>query len=405
MLGPAPSPEPIRGRSLEPDPAKRRRLAARLARRTADLTTATLAEIDRRHSWFGQMPAEHRSWVTLVARAGIDHFVTWVADEAGEPAEPVELFTAAPRQATRRINLHQTVELVKTTIDVVEHELARLEPGDRDLLGTALVHFSRSVAFAAAEVYARAAEQRGDWDTRLEAFVLDSVVRGEADDDLVSRASALGWSASGGVAVAVGPLPENPPLMLDRLHSRAAEARLGVLASPQTDRLVAVLGGEALTDQTAALGAFAGMAESFGPGPLVVGPVVADLAHAHLSARPAVAGWRAAVMRPDAPRPVAADDLLAERFLLGDETAGPGLIRRAVEPLLGPDVLLATLTAYLDEGSSVEASARRLFVHSNTVRYRLRRIAALTGLEPHLPQDAFTLGLAVRLARLPHESR
>ena len=38
-----------------------------------------------------------------------------------------------------------------------------------------------------------------------------------------------------------------------------------------------------------------------------------------------------------------------------------------------------TLDAYLDCGGAIEACARKLFVHPNTVRYRLRRIADFTG--------------------------
>jgi DNA-binding PucR family transcriptional regulator len=400
MSSAAPSPGPLRGRSLVPEPERRRALAGRLAERTATMTTATLSEMDRQHAWFKAMNPEHRSWITLVARAGIDHFVTWFADEADEPPDPVDLFNAAPRQATRRISLHQTVELLKTTIDVVERDLGRMAPDDRDILQTAITHFSRGVAFAAAEVYARAAEQRGDWDTRLEAFVVDSAIRGEFDESMASRAAALGWTARGGrVAVAVGTLPDDPDLMVDKIHSFAAQAHLGALVSPEERRLVAILGGEAITDDASALAQFAAVAGCFGPGPLVVGPVAPDLPSAHLSAAPASSGFRAAAMAPDLPRPVPAGDLLAERVLTGDGPAGRTLVERAIRPLAGAD-LVTTLAAYLAEGSSVEATARHLYVHPNTVRYRLRRIADLTGLDPAQAKDAFTLNVALRLSRL-----
>ena len=40
--------------------------------------------------------------------------------------------------------------------------------------------YAREIAFSAAQVYARTAEARGAWDARLEALVVDSLVRGEA---------------------------------------------------------------------------------------------------------------------------------------------------------------------------------------------------------------------------------
>jgi DNA-binding PucR family transcriptional regulator len=109
-------------------------------------------------------------------------------------------------------------------------------------------------------------------------------------------------------------------------------------------------------------------------------------------------GW------PDAPRPVAADDLLPERALAGDGHARRHLVEEVYVPLRqaggakgGP--LIDTLTAYFEQGQSLEASARALFVHTNTVRYRLRQAAELTGLSATQPREALTLQLALILGR------
>ena len=66
----------------------------------------------------------------------------------------------------------------------------------------------------------------------------------------------------------------------------------------------------------------------------------------------------------------------------------------------GDGVLLDTASAYVESGGSVEGAARTLFVHPNTVRYRLRRIEQLTGLSPTDPRDAYTLRIAITLGRL-----
>ena len=59
------------------------------------------------------------------------------------------------------------------------------------------------------------------------------------------------------------------------------------------------------------------------------------------------------------------------------------LISDVYEPLVGGGhALLDTLMTYLEQGSSLEATARLLFVHPNTVRYRLRRVAELTDYTP-----------------------
>jgi len=176
----------------------------------------------------------------------------------------------------------------------------------------------------------------------------------------------------------------------------ARHARLSVLAGVQGERLVAVLG-----DVDDAGRAAQSLLGQFGPGPVVVGPLVTDLLLATRSAEEAIAGLRASVAWPEAPRPVAADDLLAERALAGDRAAREQLVETVYRPLTADDgVLLDTVAAFLERTPGLEASARALFVHANTVRYRLRRVADVTGLTPTDPRGAATLRVALTLGRL-----
>ena len=87
-----------------------------------------------------------------------------------------------------------------------------------------------------------------------------------------------------------------------------------------------------------------------------------------------------------------ARELLPERALLGDASAIAALETEVMRPLAdaGP-ALTETLDAYLDSGGAIEACARKLFVHPNTVRYRLKRIADFTGRDPTTPRDAYVL--------------
>jgi DNA-binding PucR family transcriptional regulator len=143
------------------------------------------------------------------------------------------------------------------------------------------------------------------------------------------------------------------------------------------------------------------LTELFGPGPVVHGPSVHGLTEAGRSARAALAGVVAARAWPSAPRPVAADDLLPERLLSGDATARRALVDRAYLRLARSEVpLLETTASYLEHGRSLEAAARALFVHPNTVRYRLKRVADLTGWDPVDPREGFVLHVAIVAGRL-----
>jgi DNA-binding PucR family transcriptional regulator len=77
------------------------------------------------------------------------------------------------------------------------------------------------------------------------------------------------------------------------------------------------------------------------------------------------------------------------------------LVRDIYRPLTSSGTaLVETLSAFLEQASSLEATARLLFVHPNTVRYRLRRVTEITGYAPTDPRQAFTLRLALALGRL-----
>lgn len=382
-----------------PPPEARQAIARRLGASAAELTTAALARIAEEHPWFAELDAEHRSWITLVARSGIDGFLEWFA-AGGQDIAPGAVFDAAPRALARRITLNQTVDLVRTTIDTVEHRIASLSEAEQAPLRIGILRYSREIAFAAAQVYARAAEARGAWDARLEALVVDAVIRGDADESVVSRASTLGWASPPAIAVVIGAAPADPGRALEAIRQAAARHSLDLLAAAQGDRLVLVIGGElgGMPELVRVVGDFAGM---FGPGQVVIGPIVADLVEAARSARAALSGMRAAKAWPDAPCPVASEDLLPERALAGDGHARRTLAAELYNPLkaAGGD-LVTTLAAFFDNGGSIEATARALYVHPNTVRYRLRRIQEVTGYSPLDARDGYALRLALTLGRL-----
>ena len=188
--------------------------AERLQGATGALATAAMAAMDEKLPWFGELSAQDRSWIGLVAQSGITAFVDWFRDPEAHSSMPTRIFGSAPREFTRVISLHQTVDLVRTTIEMIENTIGDLLPADDvPVVREAMQRYAREVAFAAATVYAQAAEMRGAWDARLEALVVDSVIRGEADESVRSRASALGWtgvagtSGSAEVAVVVGRAP------------------------------------------------------------------------------------------------------------------------------------------------------------------------------------------------------
>jgi hypothetical protein len=70
------------------------------------------------------------------------------------------------------------------------------------------------------------------------------------------------------------------------------------------------------------------------------------------------------------------------------------LVGLAALPAEDRELLLSTFGAWLDGGGSAQEAAKLLFVHPNTVRYRLRRFEELTGRTLTDPRHAAELSLA-----------
>jgi PucR C-terminal helix-turn-helix domain/GGDEF-like domain len=372
----------------------------RLERASGGLATRAVSRMDEQLTWFRAMPADRRSWVMLVAQAGIASLVEWCRNPAKPPRLTGEVFGAAPRELARVIPLKHTVDLIKVTVEVLEDSVEHVaEPGDVDALRVAVLQYSREVAFATAHVYASFAENRGAWDARLEALVVDALMRGERSAELPGRAAALGWTTMSSVLVVVGAAPDDEEDPHTAVRRSVRSMRCEVLVGVHADQLVVVLGGHADLEGVAGR-----IVDHFGPGPVVTGPVVDGLARAGKSAAVALAGLRAVRAWPGAPRPVAADALLPERALDGDPTARATLQERIAVPLqaAGGEVL-ETVRAVLASGGNLEASARALFVHPNTVRYRLRRATEITGVATTDPRGSWTVQVALALAALDQD--
>jgi sugar diacid utilization regulator len=280
---------------------------------------------------------------------------------------------------------------------MVEERVVAEQPELRD----AVLTYSRDIAFSAADVYAKAAEARGLWDARLEALVVDSIISGETSQEISSRVAALGWRADGQVAVLLGSTPSQPDT--DALRRIARKSGADVLIGIQGRRQVAVIGLVEPSEKPMipVMAIAAQMEILFGPSPLVLGSVVGAVSDANRSARAALSAYAVAAAVESGPRPLIADDLLPERALAGDSLAKNTLVEMFYRPLAenSPE-LLSTLRAFLDSGRSLEACSRKLFVHANTVRYRLRKIIDEVGLDPTHPRSGFVLQIAILLGAI-----
>lgn len=367
---------------------------------SGELATTTLKRLDDLLPWYRAMPASRRSSVGLVAQAGITSFVSWYKDPKSQPWIAADVFGVAPRELLRSISLQETLQLIRVVVQVVEDRVVQEDESLRE----AVLLYSREIAFSAADVYARAAEARGLWDSRLEALVVDSILSGDNEEELASRIAALGWRAGGTVAAFIGVAADT--VDQDGLRRVARKNHTDVLIGVHGNRLIVVVGRiedekNSEADKPSLLKIAQELDGFFGAGPLVIGPEVQSVAEATRSAKAALAGFAVVKAWQKPARPINADDLLAERSLAGDMLAKQTLVETIYRPLsANSPELLETLTSYLETGRSLESTARELFVHANTVRYRLKRISEIIGWDATGSREAFVLQVAMVLGSM-----
>ena len=366
---------------------------------TGELNSETLQQLETTLPWYREMPASRRAAVGIVAQSGISSFVAWYENPKSQPWVAADVFEVAPRELLRSISLQQTLQLIRVVVSVVEQRVLRDDPDLRD----SVLLYSREIAFSAADVYARAAEARGLWDARLEALVVDSILTGDNADELASRVAALGWRASGAVTVLLGNLPSK--FDADSLRKAARKVGADVLIGVHGKRLIAVLGLIVESGRRKDAPGFTAIATElathFDVGQVVIGPAVRDISQVSNSAKAALSAFSVLRATSNDERLVHADDLLAERALAGDQLAKATLVNKIYSPLKQNSVELKdTLVAYLECGRSLEATAKQLFVHPNTVRYRLKRLTEVIGWDPTGAREGFVLQVAMVLGAM-----
>ncbi|TSE00122.1 PucR family transcriptional regulator [Skermania sp. ID1734] len=378
-------------------------LLRRVKQFSGRLSTEAVSSMQNQLPFFSDLDAAQRASVQMLVQTAVVNFLEWLQNPESDIRFSLDAFQVIPQDLARRLTLSQTVDMVRVAMEFFEQWLPALARNDRQLvaLTEAVLRYGRELGFAAASVYAAAAESRGAWDTRLEALVVDAVVRGDTGSDMLSRAATLNWDATAPATVLVGTPPADQGVsVVGSVHAIAQKHGRAALAVVQGSRLVAVVSGE-LTGGPVAASFMTDLLSAFSTGPIVIGPTMPTLSAAHTSAVEALAGMEAVNGWRGAPRPVHAAELLPERALLGDAAAIAALNQHLVLPLAAAGAALSdTLDAYLDCGGAVETCARQLFVHPNTVRYRLKRIAEITGRDPLNPRDAYVLRVAATVGRL-----
>ena len=293
--------------------------------------------------------------------------------------------------AAYRYGARVTFRAISRLVDV-----SQMPPDVLLALGESLFAYIDEISAASAQGYAQEQSERAGEQQRLRAELLEMLLRGDSSDGGPARlAAAVGWTLPESVVVALVPFPHVEGL-------RAGLGPQGLVAERGTDVVVVFPSTSGTRRHRELERALAGRRA-------VVGPPrpwqqageslqLATSAGAHGIGRSLDDG---ADSGGDAGATVWVEDHLAELIVRAEPLATDDLARRRLAPLEGlrPLVrarLTETLLSWLRHRGQRAPIAEELFVHQQTVGYRVAQLKQIFGDDLDDPEVRFELELVLR---------
>ncbi|GAA2031075.1 helix-turn-helix domain-containing protein [Terrabacter terrae] len=287
--------------------------------------------------------------------------------------------------AAYRYGARVTFRAISRTVDV-----SQMSPDVLLSLGESLFAYIDELSAASAQGYAQEQSERAGEQLRLRSELLEMILRGDSSDGGVARlAAAVGWTLPDVVVVALVPFPHVEGL-------RAALGTEGLVAERGTDVVIVYPFGSQPARRRELGRALRGR-------PAIVGPA-RPWQQAGESLHLATSAGAHGVGVADEGGPVApvwVEDHLAELVVQAEPLATAELARTRLAPLDGlrPAVrerLTETLLSWLRHQGQRTPVAEELFVHQQTVGYRVAQLKELFGDALEDPEVRFELELVLR---------
>ncbi len=369
-------------------------VAERVAAQLDDMLPAMGAAYQREVAEYAAMEPSDFAHVLETSRDFVGQFVEALARGIDRPVPPRPLLVGAGRRRQEAgISLDAAMHAFRIASRVAWTSIAdvttAVDPLQVGAVAGRWIEYVDHAATAFAEGHTQAStEEVRRVDARREALVADLLA---ADSSAEARAVAARHALR---------LPDRlTPVLVAGADAVQLPDRLLAMLPPATlvghrgDHLVALVPGELTADVRRSL-------EAMARGALVVvvpprspgAPLLAAVASTESVLGAALATGARVGLR-------SADDLVLERAVLEHEDLEAHLRREVLAPLLAadPDGIFRAALRSWNACGSIRQVAAELFVHANTVTYRLRRVQEITGLDPRVPDDATRLVLALAL--------
>jgi PucR-like helix-turn-helix protein/diguanylate cyclase with GGDEF domain len=406
----------------KPDPDPRARALAEilddLERMTDDLAERMLKQYLESIPSYRALPDVTLDQIREVNRANVRGFIRSMRAGRGPSNEELTMIReSASRRAREGVPLSALLAAYRTGAQIAWAEARVIIGDDHQRLAagldfaTAVMNWIDEASGAAAQAYLSEYERLASDRESARRDFLDGALGGELTaEEILARAEALGLDLAVPYGVAIVSLVNHGG---DETLLRNAQHRLRAMAAelPNADRSLVVTRGDELVLIFPAEGDARAMASHIASfvehaGGIVGVALSAGLGRARESITELSGSYREAAIALAAARAGSATPLavygevLIEELILRERGVARRLARTILEPLDNHPDLLATLVAYMEHGPSLPAVAKRLYLHPNTVAYRLARVKELTGRDPKSPAGVAELFLALRASQL-----
>jgi hypothetical protein len=389
-----------------------------LERTTDDLAERMLKQYLESIPSYRALPDVTLDQIRDVNRGNVRGFIRAMRAGRGPSSEELTMIReSASRRAREGVPLSALLAAYRTGAQIAWAEARVIIGDDHQRLAagldfaTAVMSWIDEASGAAAQAYLSEYERlTSDRETSRRDF-LDGVLGGElTTEEILARGEALGLDIAVPYGVAIVAFAQHSA---DETLLRNGQHRLRAMAVelPNADRSLVVARG----DELVLIFPTEGEADSMAPHLIsfierAVGVIGADLSAGLGRARESItelsgsyreASIALAAARAGSSSPLAVyGEVLIEELILRERAVARRLARTILEPLDQHPDLLATLVAYMVHGPSLPAVAKRLYLHPNTVAYRLARVKELTGRDPKSPAGVAELFLALRAQQL-----
>ena len=389
-----------------------------LSARAPDLAEQMLDQYKATIPSYASMPDETLRQVRTINERNLQAFVEVARDGGKASAGHLEwVRTSASQRAREGVALSALLSAYRAGAKLAWHEVvAFVEDADPGRLAAALeiagslMRWLDDVSTAVSQSYLEEFERiSSDREAARRDFIDGAIAGGLSAEEIRARATALGLDPDAPAAIALLSFDhDDADGSRARMDLHLVRSRLRDL--PIAGRWVEAVRGTQLVllfqdDGDGAEAVAAELRTVLGELPHDV-PVRAGVGRARDALTDIAGSYRDATLALAASRGASESnvalygEVLLEELILRERGVSRRLARSILEPLDDLPDLKTTLVEYISHGPSLPAVAKRLFLHPNTVAYRLTRIKELTGRDPKTPAGISELFLALRASQL-----